>query len=396
MESCTVLDANATRIKKVLMVHNFYQIGGGEHTVFSNEVKLLRDHGHEVIEYTRSNNELSNSKLKLLLSPFSTIWSFKTYKEVSRIIREQRVDIVHCHNTFPLISPSVYYAAKNCDVPVVQTVHNFRFICPNGVLFRDSSTCEDCINNSLSCSLNHKCYRNSKLQTLIVVAMLRIHRYLKTYQIPRYIFLSDFNKSKFHKLLGEKLEKEFIKPNFEYISFPQKCEERDNSYIFVGRLDKNKGIDFLVDNWDIKKDLYIFGNGILEDYVTKACKTNKRLHYMGFQPQEIIWEYLGRATAMLFPTDLYEGFPMTIIESFALGIPVICSDIGNGADIVKKEKAGVVYDRRNKEALFNAISETEMNFDMYSQNAKKAYETKFTPEANYRQILSIYEAIKNE
>ncbi len=119
----------------ILMVHNFYQIGGGEHTVFANEVSLLRDHGNEVTEYTRTNDELKASRIKLLLMPFTTVWSFKTYREVRRIIREKDIEIVHCHNTFPLISPSVYYAARSLGVPVVQTVHNFRFLCPNGLFF---------------------------------------------------------------------------------------------------------------------------------------------------------------------------------------------------------------------------------------------------------------------
>ena len=121
--------------KKILMVHNFYQIGGGEHTVFRNEVELLRENGHEVVEYTRSNDELKTSKLKLFLMPFTTTWSWKTYWEVQAIIKKEKIDIVHCHNTFPLISPSVYYAACNLKIPVVQTIHNFRLLCPNGALF---------------------------------------------------------------------------------------------------------------------------------------------------------------------------------------------------------------------------------------------------------------------
>ena len=116
------------------MIHNFYQIGGGEHTVFENEVKMLRENGHEVLTYTRSNDELKSSKLKLLLSPLSTIWSFKSYVEVKKLIKQNQIDVVHCHNTFPLISPSVYYAARSLKVPVIQTIHNFRFLCPNGTL----------------------------------------------------------------------------------------------------------------------------------------------------------------------------------------------------------------------------------------------------------------------
>lgn len=385
---------NVASKERVLMVHNFYQIGGGEHTVFENEVRLLKEHGHEVITYTRDNAEINKSQIKKLFLPFTTVFSLKTYREVKRIIRSQKVDLLHCHNTFPLISPSVYYAAWKCRVPVIQTVHNFRFICPNGVFFRENKTCEDCLKNGLKCGIKNACYRGSKIQTIVLVNMLRIHRLLGTYKKLHCIFLTDFNREKFRDLLGDELDEQFIKPNFEYIDLPEEIEMRDGSYVFIGRLDKNKGIDFIVDNWGTDRELYIFGNGELEEYVMGACSKNNRLHYMGFQPQSIIWNYLGKATAMLFPTDLYEGFPMTLIESFALGTPVICTDIGNGADIVKKEDAGVAFKRRSTEALSEAIQEVEKNFDRYSSNAKSAYEMHYTPESNYRQLMSIYKAVE--
>lgn len=376
------------------MVHNFYQIGGGEHTVFENEQRLLREHGHYLITYTRDNSEINKSKRKKYLLPFTTLFSIKTYRDIKRIIKREKIDIVHCHNTFPLISPSVYYAAWRCKVPVVQTIHNFRFLCPNGVLFRAGETCEDCLMSGLKCGIRNYCYRESKLQTIVLVIMLQVHRALGTYKRLRYIFLTGFNREKFRRLLGNKVDAEFVKPNFEYIEIPDIQEERDDFYIFVGRLDKNKGIDFLVDNWDNKRTLYIFGNGALEEYVKEACKNKENIHYMGYQSQDVIWRYLGSATAMLFPTDLYEGFPMTLIESFALGTPVICSDIGNGADIVKKEKAGIVFRRRDKDDLVRAINDVTENFDFYSANAQKAYKMNYTPDANYQQLKFIYEAIE--
>ena len=384
------------RKERVLMVHNFYQIGGGEHTVFENEKRLLKEHGHYLVTYTRDNKEIKNSFFRKLLLPLTTIFSLKTYREVKKIIKAERIDIVHCHNTFPLISPSVYYAAWKYKIPVVQTVHNFRFICPNGVFFRNNETCEECLKNGLRCGIIHRCYRDSKLQTIVLVNMLKIHRWLGTYQKIHCIFLTDFNRNKFRDLLGNNLEQQFTKPNFEYINLPDTIYKRDESYVFIGRLDKNKGIDFILDSWDINKELFIFGNGALEENVKKICETNSHVHYMGFQPQDIIWQYLAKATALLFPTDLYEGFPMTIIESFALGTPVICSNIGNGADIVKKENAGVTFKRRDKDGLMSAIREVEFNHDYYSAQARKAYNNHYTPESNYIQLKNIYEAVEND
>lgn len=203
------------RKKTVLLVHNYYQIGGGEHTVFENEKNMLLENGHEVYTYTRSNDELKSSKWKLLLMPFSTIWSFKTYREVRKLIREKQIDIVHCHNTFPLVSPSVYYAARSLKVPVVQTIHNFRFLCPNGLFYCNGQICEKCREqNSFLPALKNKCYRNSTVQTAVAVAMLKFHRWLGTYKKINYIFLTEFNKGKFSELIDTRGSNIFIKPNF--------------------------------------------------------------------------------------------------------------------------------------------------------------------------------------
>ncbi len=384
---------STTNKQRVLMVHNYYQIGGGEHTVYENEQRLLKDHGHFVATYTRDNKEIKESLWKKMILPFTTLYSFKTYRDVKKIIKTQKIDVVHCHNTFPLISPSVYYAAWKCGVPVIQTIHNFRFLCANGVLFRDGEICEECLRRGIKCGVKHKCYRGSRLQSSVLVNMLRFHRRKGTYKRLRYIFLTEFNKDKFRGLLGDKLDSQYVKPNFEFISDECSDSPRDGSYVFIGRLDKNKGIDFVVDNWSSDRDLYIFGSGELEEYVKSACERNNCIHYLGFQPKKAIREYLKKATAMVFPTDLYEGFPMTLIEAFSCGTPIICSDIGNGADIVRSERAGVSYTRRERASFFHAMQDVEENFSYYSSNARSAYINKYNPESNYKQLISIYEDI---
>ena len=388
--------------ERVLLVHNYYQIGGGEHTVFENEKRLLSEHGHFVAEYTRDNTELNGPhgfRMKLLM-PFTTVFSLKTYREVKKLIRSEKIDLVHCHNTFPLISPSVYYAARRCGVPVIQTIHNFRFLCANGVLSRDGMPCKACIKYGLGCAVSNRCYRNSRLETLVLVNMLRIHRMLGTYKKIRYIFLTDFNKEMFRPLLGDLVDRQFVKPNFEYIDVPsvESSENRENAYVFIGRLEKDKGLDFLLKEKkkEAKRELYIFGTGEMQEAVEKACGKNGKIHWMGFTPRETVLEYLGRAKAMIFPSDLYEGFPMTIIEAFAMGTPVVCSDTGNGADIVRKYDAGVPYAVRNAVSLQNALAKTEENFSAYSGRAKKAYEENFTPEVNYLCLKSIYKEVMDE
>ena len=183
--------------EKVLIVHNYYQIPGGEDTVVENEKNLLEKHGHEVVLYTRHNSELKGmSKLQKLLLPFSTIFNLRTYREVRTIIKEQNIDVLHVHNTLNLVSPSVYYAGFSKKIPVVQSVHNFRLLCPGATFFRDGHVCEECLEKGLFCAVKHKCYRGSRVQTLACVIRTLEHRAFGTYRKLDYICLTEFNKSK--------------------------------------------------------------------------------------------------------------------------------------------------------------------------------------------------------
>ncbi len=388
--------------QKILMVHNFYQIGGGEHTVFENEKRLLRENGHEVIEYTRSNDELKGSVLKKALMPFTAVYSPKTYREVKTLIRREHIDIVHCHNTFPLISPAVYYAAWKCGIPVIQTIHNFRFLCPCGVFYRDGKVCEDCVGCGLGQALKHGCYRNSKIQTAVVVNMLKIHRWLGTYQKLRYIFLTEFNREKFRPLLRDKVDREFVKPNFEYIDIPELPEtDRDlNRFVFAARLDENKGVRFLLDAWKkiTDKKLVIYGDGPLEDAVRQAATENPMIEYRGFCPQKEIFTDIIRSAAFLFTSEWYEGFPMTLVEAMALGRPVLCSNLGNGADIVKKAESGILYEPGSSENFIRSlgrISDPEFNREL-CERFRRVYEENFTPDENYQILKNVYDEVCRE
>ena len=398
--------------KRVLMVHNFYRIGGGEHTVFKNEVDLLRRNGHEVILYTRSNDELEQSRLKLLLSPFSTIWSFKTYREVRRIIRKENIDIVHCHNTFPLISPSVYYAARSCKKPVVQTIHNFRFLCPGGVFFRNDQACENCrVKKCFKDALKYRCYRNSFVQTLVVAAMLRIHRMLGTYRKINYIFLTDFNRKKFSSLIDVDGKNVFVKPNFinsdPMISdnpgqqdslgkaeFGESDSVDKKRFLYVGRLDAVKGILFLLKEWEClpkNYELRILGDGECEKQVKEAVKKHRNIVYLGFQPRETILQEYKQAAAMLFPSKLYEGFPMTIAESFSAGCPVVSSNVGNQASIIKTSDGGVLFDYSDEKSFLEALDAVTAKRKYYAEKAYQYYREYLTSEENYKRIIKIYD-----
>ena len=188
--------------QNILIVHNYYQIPGGEDTVVANEKKMLEKHCHKVILYSRNNAELKQmSKLQKVFLPITTVFNPRTYRDIKKLIRDEKIEIVHVHNTLNLVSPAVYYAARRMKVPVVQTIHNFRLLCPGATFYRDGHICEDCVEYGLKCAVKHRCYRGSKIQTLACVLSTAFHRMTGIYGKINYICLTDFNKQ---KLLGLK------------------------------------------------------------------------------------------------------------------------------------------------------------------------------------------------
>lgn len=387
---------------RILLVHNYYQVPGGEDTVVANEKKLLEQHGHMVFLYSRNNSELhSMSKWGKLCFPFSTIFSLHTYREVKRLIQENNIDILHVHNTLSLISPAVYYAGMVCRVPVVQTLHNFRLLCPAATFYRDGKICEDCLRKGLVCAVSHACYRKSKIQTLGSVATLIIHRFLGTYKRIHYICLTEFNRQKLLELnQGRKRivnpDKVYIKPNF---TFQDECEEtREDDieyYLYVGRIEELKGVPMLVSAFEKmgNKWLKLAGVGELyEIYERKKEEYIKRgIEFLGTQSQTQVKRLMRNAKAFILPTQCYEGFPVTIAESFSQGTPVICSDIGNAGNLVSEGMTGTKFCYNDEMSLIQAINRFEkLNRYELGRNARKQFDEKYDSSANYKLLLEIY------
>lgn len=385
---------------RILIVHNYYQIPGGEDTVVSNEKQLLEENGHEVFMYTRNNSDINKKNIiSKVIIPFQSIFSFKTYTEIKKIIKEKKIDLVHVHNTLSLISPSVYYAALKCNIPVVQTIHNFRLLCPAATLYRDNHICEECITSGLKCAVKHKCYRKSVLQTLVSVLILKTHRALGIYRKINYICLTDFNKNKLlqlnknsKKIIDE--DKVFVKPNFikneiKYIPY----ENRKSQFVFVGRLDKLKGIRLLFEAWkDIKDfELIVCGIGPEKEWCEKYILDNnlRNIKLLGFLENKKAREIISQSKALILPTQWYEGFPMTIVESWGCGTPVIGSDIGNVGNLIEDAKTGLRFQYNSSESLKNAIYNI---FDM-TKISKHKYEDCYGSEVNYNILVNIYDDI---
>ncbi len=399
----------------VLIIHNEYRIAGGEDTVAANEEKLLAEHGHRVIVYKRSNKELDNyTGIKKLLLPFTSVFSLRSYREVKKLIEDNYVDVVHVHNTLTLVSPSVYYAAFRCNVPVVQTMHNFRLLCPGGSFFMEDEgnghICEQCVSKGLSCAVRNSCYRHSKAQTIVSAAVLKIHRMLGTYKKINFICLTEFNRYKLLMLNNGRKKiinpaRVYVKPNFTYdlAETMGKLSDTHGSisgryYVYVGRLEKLKGTELLVDAFAKLPDrkLVIMGNGPLEETLKKRIADNgyKNIVMAGRVTGEDYVKFLGGAQAVISSSQCYETFGMSIAESYSLSVPAIAGDIGNIGDIVKEGVTGIHFQYDSPDALIGAVKRFEtMNRDELAANARRYYEDNLTPQSNYERLKEIYDDI---
>lgn len=380
--------------KNILMVHNYYQIPGGEDTVVANEKKMLEEHGHKVILYSRNNSELKQmTKWRKLTLPFLTVFNPRTYSDIKRLIRAEHIDIVHVHNTLNLISPSVYYAARAMRIPVVQTIHNFRLLCPSATFYRDGHICEDCVTKGLLCAVKYSCYRGSKMQTLACVISTKIHRMTGIYGKINYICLTEFNREKLLKLKQIEPERVFVKPNFvESDDGYVPKENRENQFVFAGRLDKLKGINVLFEAWkqmgETAPRLIVCGTGPMEKWCRDFLEENPtcNVEIKGFVPNKEVRKLVAKCRALILPTQWYEGFPMSIVEAFSVGTPVICSDLGNAGNLVRDSVTGCKFKENSVEGLVLAVKRCKgMCNKVFSE-----YQSKYTPSKNYEKLSYIY------
>lgn len=386
-----------TKKQNILIVHNYYQIPGGEDIVVANEKKLLEVHGHKVILYSRNNSELNQmSKWRKLTLIFSTVFNPKTYRDIKRLIKEEHIDIVHVHNTLNLISPSVYYAARIMRVPVIQTIHNFRLLCPGATFYRDGHICEDCVTKGLLCAVKHSCYRNSKMQTLACVINTKIHRMTGIYEKINYICLTDFNREKLLKLRQIDPERVFVKPNFvESHGGYVPDENRENQFVFAGRLDKLKGMDVLFNAWkqmgDIAPRLIVCGTGPMEKWCRDFLEDNPtcNIEIRGFVANKDVRKLIAECKALILPTQWYEGFPMSMVEAFSVGTPVIGSKMGNVGDLIEDGVNGWRFDHNSSKSLEIMVK----NISDIVESTYQCYLNKYTAEINYKLLSDIYKEV---
>ncbi len=383
-------------MRTVVQVHNHYQQSGGEDVVVAAERALLETHAHRVVCLTADNTAI-RSKYPLTVA-VRTVWSQRSYRSLRGLIRATRPDVVHVHNTLPLLSPSVYYAARAEGIPVVQTLHNYRLLCPVATLYRDGRVCETCVGRGIPWpGLVHGCYRGSRAATGPVVGMLAAHRALGTWtrMVTVYIALTEFARQKFIDG-GLPSEKIVVKPNFVYPD-PGPGEGSAKSALYVGRLTPEKGIDTLLKAWGCLSPLVrlkVVGDGPLAPVVAEAATRLKGVEYLGRKSRDEVLALMKEATVLVFPSESYEGFPMTIAEAYATGLPVIASDLGAMASLVRHERTGLLFrpgDPDDLAAKVDWVLSHPHELLRMRQEARGEYEAKYTAEQNYRMLMGIYD-----
>lgn len=384
---------------KLLLGHAFYRSSApsGEDAVYRNERALLEQKGIDVVPYEKFNDDIDDSTLgRKVKVALNTAWSGATYDELSKLIRRTRPEVAHFHNTFPSISPSAYAACQDHGVPVVQTLHNFRFVCPGAMLQRAGQPCEACIGTSLLPALKHRCYRDSFAATGALVWMVTSNRWRGTYSnlVNRYIALTKFAAAKLVAggLPADCME---VKPNF-LPSVSNSHGHRGDYAVYVGRLSGEKGVRTLLAAWQDVGDLplKILGDGPLRaELEQQARQQNLAIEFLGFRAKEEILNIVGRARFQIVPSEWYEGFPMVILEAFASGTPVIASRIGSLDEIVTQDATGVKFtagDARDLAEKVNGLRGDYAKIERMGFAARAVFEEHYTADSSFSRLMDIY------
>jgi len=360
---------------------------------------MLSERGVEVIEYVRDNNEIDGYGLvKKAMLYFTTTWSKEAEREIRELCRKYKPDVAHFHNTLPLISPSAYYACKEERVTIVQTLHNYRFLCPGALLLREGGICEECIEGDFRPALRHRCYRASYIQTRAVVRMLKKHRQMGTYEkmIDLYIALTEFVRTKFIEG-GIPPEKIVVKPNF--LRNPPDPKYGGDYAVYVGRLSPEKGVDVLLNAWKkIKRfQLKVVGDGPQRAQLESMRVEN--VEFVGAVPQEDVYSFILGARFVLFPSVWYETFGTVMIEAFACGKPVVASNLGSMAEIVKDKETGFLFTAGDPDDLAARvkllIDDPTLAIEL-GRNARAEFDAKYTAEKSYERLMGIYASVIRE
>jgi glycosyltransferase involved in cell wall biosynthesis len=375
---------------RVLVAHNAYQQRGGEDAVAESEVAMLRQFGHDVQWLQRHNDELAGANRAV--ATVQTMWSTASHRQTLQAIERFAPDVVHVHNTFPLLSPSIYWACAKAGVPVVQTLHNFRLACPQAMFLRDGKPCEDCLGVTPWPAVRHACYRQSRSATAVLSTMLLMHRGLGTWarKVNFYIALNEFCRSKFIQA-GLPAEKIVLKPNF--VDAPLRPLQARSGLLFVGRLSEEKGVAVLAKACALLKPgtvTQVVGSGPQQNLLAGLAG----VQLLGALPAAQVMQHMATSEALLIPSICYESFPRTLVEAYASGTPVLASRIGALAELVVDGETGLHFnpgDPHDLAAKMTWARQHPADMARMGQRARQVYEDKYTAQKNHAVLIAIYE-----
>jgi glycosyltransferase involved in cell wall biosynthesis len=388
---------------RIVKVHSYYTQSGGEDTVFHVETALLRSRGHEVMEYIEHNKKIeSMNKTSVALQ---TLWSLSSYYKIKRFLSETKPDIVHFHNIFPLISPSAYYACRDLNIPVVQTLDNQRLICPASTFYREGKLCLDCVGKTPPYpGVLHACYHNSHVHTAVVAAMLTLHRWLGTWQkkVDTFLCSTHFYRDLFVSV-GFPADKITIMPHFVQENFSSNVENKTGDYaLFVGRFDPEKGINVLLEAWRLLDfPLKMRGAGRLDEEARKFVKQHgmNNVEFLGRMEEKELSDLIANARFLIMPSEgYYETFGLVMIEAYSRGVPVVASNIGVTSELVNDKQTGLLFEVSNARDLADKARwmwEHPAEARIMGKNGLNTYRERFTQEQCYQSLIEVYERLIN-
>lgn len=383
---------------KILLIHNKYKQAGGEDAIFEMEKSLLEGNNHQVKAVVFDNAEIDNLSKTLKLS-YQLVYNKKSKAIIEDAIIQFKPDVIHVHNFFYLASPSIFFAAHQANIPIIVTLHNYRLICSGSLLMRNDKPCELCTNQMFPLhGIKYGCHRDSRVQTAQLTLATGIHKFLRTWstKVTEYICLTNFAKAKFtHSSLQLRPENIVVKPNSVDDIKPSDFSERDNFFLFIGRLSQEKGIEVLLKAFaNSNHVIEIIGDGPLRHLVVEAALQNPSIKYSGYQDKTVVYNRLRKSKALIVPSICYENLPTAILEAFAAGTPVIISDIGNLNEIVSNNYNGIHFKTNNANDLIRVVASVAANpqeFQPLYKNARRTFESNYTHEINYSNLMRIYQ-----
>jgi glycosyltransferase involved in cell wall biosynthesis len=389
---------------KILFIHNQYQQPGGEDVAVDQETALLTSKGHTARTIFFDNKELQGSVSKLKAGLLA-LYNFSSARKVKIAIREFKPDIIHIHNLFFIASPSVLFVAARCRIPVVLTLHNYRLICSNALLLRENKVCKLCVSRKFPVhGIRYKCYLNSRSATALVTAITGVHKLLNTWKkkVSVFIALNEFSRNRFlQSSLELPLSKMITKPNFVFDPGESKME-REDFFLFVGRIVKEKGVQILLEAFEGLPDhkIEIVGDGPEKEYLQAKYQSYNNIHFSGHLDKQTVFNLMKRCRSLICPSIWFEGaLPLTVIEAFATGTPVIATNLGCLAESICDGYNGCLFtvnDPTDLQKKVISFTRKEKLSSAFYKNARQTYLEKYHPDIHYESIMAIYEKTIND